>query len=708
MTISRPAGASPRPPHGSWPSPLSPEALTERSVSLSEPALDHHAAWWLESRPEEAGRSVLVRCPERGTPVDVPLHLPGPAADSTPDARPLSVRTRVHEYGGASYALGEGIGVVVLAPDSQLAAFAIPADGSAPDGALTPVTDHEGVRYGAPLVDVHHGVVYAVREDHRGGPDSADVRNDLVAVPLDGSAATDDARVRIVLAGHDFVASPALSPDHGALAAIVWDHPAMSWTAGELVVVPLAPDGTPGEEISVAGGGDVAASAPVWGPDGDLLFLDDSSGWTNPYRLEGAAQSLAEGTLDETRLRALHRGATDFGLPQWGLGPRVAGMATEDYVVAVASEDGRRRLVALRRDNGQAEEWTGEFESAGGIDARDGRVLLVAASATQPAAILQLSVADASVRVLRRSAPERQAPEDVSRGEALSWEAPQADGTTATAHGFWYPPRNAAVGLPARDGATTGVTSADGDSPTPVIVRVHGGPTAAVTASYSAEIQFWTTRGIGVLDVNYGGSTGYGRAYQDRLDGKWGLVDVADCVAGARHLVEIGRADPARIAITGGSAGGLTVVAALADSDVFTAGLVQFGVMDLAMLVRDTHKFESHYPEGLVAPWPEGADVYAERSPLGRLGAVTAPILVEQGLEDAIVPPNQSRALAEALRERGVPVALLEYEGEAHGFRREETIRASVTAQLTFLGQVWGFEPAGGLPEVEVENLENL
>lgn len=699
---------------GSWPSPIPPSALTTDSVALSEPHLDAYAAWWLESRPQDRGRNTLVRCPHGKAAADVPLRFghatgAGGAARSPANSdNPVDVRTRVHEYGGASYALSDGIGVVAAGPESQLAAFEIPRDGSTPSGLLTPLTNEANVRYGNPLVDTTRGVVLAVREDHTAGGGSDRVVNTLVAVPLDGSAATDPTRIRTLVEGFDFVTSPALSVDGAALAVIVWDHPAMPWTGGELLVLPLDSDGAPGPAVSIAGGGDVAASSPVWSAQGDLIFLDDSSGWTNPYRLEGAAQAVAQGTLNEARLRALHRGDTDFGMPQWGLGPQVAAFVTEDYLVCVATEDGRRRLVALRSDNGQAEEWTGDFEPVGGLAARDGIVLIIAASATKPAAVMRLSSVDSSVRELRQSAPALMDEADISVAEAVEWDSHDADGAPARAYSFWYPPKNSAVHGGGTEGGGTEGGGTESGVPCPAIVHVHGGPTSARSAVFNALVQFWTTRGIGVLDVNYGGSTGYGRAYQDRLEGAWGIVDVADCVAGARHLVDTGRVDPERIAIAGGSAGGFTALAALADAagaEVFSAALTRYGVTDLAALAQETHKFEMHYLDSLVGPYSEEAVTFKERSPLNRADSMRAPVLILQGAQDAVVPPAQAHALASALRERNQPVAIIEFPTEGHGFREKESIERSAAAELAFLGRVWGFTPADKLPPLEIANL---
>ena len=711
-------GASTRPevPYGAWPSPLGLDALTARTVTLGEPRLDATSTWWVERRPENGGLATLVRCPDGGIPGDVNLVLPG--GDT------LDARTRVYEYGGGAYDVADGTVVACHGPTSRLYRAEVDEDAAPSAGAadvpaglryppepgpLTasarPLTPAGGARYAAPLIDHRRGLVHAVREDHD-NPDAAGQPTvDLVAVPLDGSAADDGSAVRTVLAGWDFVASPALSPDGRLMACVAWNHPAMPWTSSELIVVDvdaaLAASGTgddPGTSADsatptvrrVAGGDGVAVQSPVWGPDGDLVFLDDSSGYTNPYRAERQGQDL--------RVRALHRSGVDLGLPQWGTGTRVAAMLDEDHLVAVVTEDGRRRLMALRRLSGEAEEWQSGWAPVGGLDARDGRVVLVAAGETEGPAIVRLDLASATSHVLRRGGPTVLEPADISRPEPLSWPVtvPTGDGAAAgepeTAFGFFYAPTNSAV------------TAPEGELP-PVLVMVHGGPTAATSPTYTTGIQFWTTRGIAVLDVNYGGSTGYGRAYQDRLDGRWGLVDVADCAAGVRHLVDTGRVDGARVGIRGGSAGGFTTLAALTSTDVFTAGASYYGVTDLEALATDTHKFESRYLDGLVAPYPDGRAVYRDRSPIDHLDRLSAPVVILQGSDDAVVPKNQATMLADALRAKGLPVALRVYDGEGHGFRKAENIQDSAAAELSFYGQVWGFTPAGDIPVLPVENL---
>lgn len=677
-------GASTRPevPFGAWPSPLGLDALTARTVSLGEPRLDSTATWWIERRPQDDGRVTLVRCPDGGIPTDVHLTLPG--------GEPVDVRTRVYEYGGAAYDVAEGTLVACHGPSSRLFRAVVPAEASFPPEAApvhvaaTPVTPPGDARFGAPCLDLRRGVVYAVREDHGNPDDAGKPVVDLVAVPLDGSAAVDPSAVRTVVAGWDFVASPTLSPDGRRLACVAWDHPAMPWTSSELLVVDLDTCAV----ARIAGGDGVAVQSPVWGPDGDLVFLDDSTGYTNPYR--------AELDGEELRVRALHPSAVDLGLPQWGLGCRVAALLDEDHLVCVVTEDGRRRLMALRRLSGEAEEWQSGWAPIGGLDARDGRAVLVAARESEGPAIVRLDLASATSHVLRRGGPRLLEPADVSRPEPLSWPVVAPDAAPGAepeiAHGFFYAPVNSAVTAPA------------GELP-PVLVMVHGGPTAATSPTYATTIQFWTTRGIAVLDVNYGGSTGYGRAYQDRLEGRWGVVDVADCAAGVRHLIDTGRVDAARCGIRGGSAGGFTTLSALTSTDVFTAGSSFYGVADLEALARDTHKFESRYLDSLVAPYPQERDVYKERSPIEHLDRICAPVVIVQGSDDAVVPMNQATMLADALRAKGLPVALVVYDGEGHGFRRAENIRSAAAAELSFLGQVWGFTPAGDIPVLEVENL---
>lgn len=652
-------------PYGTWSSPLAAEDLTRAAVRLSEPGIDATGAWWVEQRPEDGGRSTLVFCPFAGEPHDV--------SPTLPDGTKPDIGSRVHEYGGLSYTVSDDL--IVFSERVHNRVYSLTQSRE-----LTLLTPPGNTRFGDFELDRPRGVVYAVREDHGDQEFTTTPVNELVAIPLDGSGVENPAAIRTLVTGHDFVTSPRLAPDGADLAWVTWELPQMPWTSAKVRVAPLAADGTLGRMQVIAGGDGVAASQPMWARSADLIHIDDSSGFGNLYRTEGFPGPASE--RGELRTRDLHPADLDFSWPQWGLGPRTLAAWDDDRLAVVYHEQGRGRLAAVTVANGELETFESEWEPAGPIAAADGRVVMLAATATTPASIVLIE--SGGTRVLRQSAPSLLDPMDVSVAQALTW--PSDDGV---AHGFYYPPTNSRYQAPA-------------DELPPLIVFSHGGPTSATSATFSPKFQFWTTRGFAVLDVNYGGSTGYGRAYQDRLDGAWGIVDMADCAAGALYLAERGLADPDRLGIEGGSAGGYTTLAALTFTDVFTAGASRYGIGDLAALAADTHKFESRYLDLLIGPYPEAEATYRERSPIHHTDQLSVPMILLQGTEDRVVPPAQSEAMADALAAKGIPHALVMFDGEGHGFRRADTQQATVNAELSFFAQVWGFEPAGDVPKLEL------
>lgn len=693
-------------PFGTWESPVGARTLTERAVGLSLPQVDGADVYWLEDRPEEGGRTVLVRRRADGTVADV--------LTTMPDGEPVDVRSRVHEYGGAAYTVRSGVIVLSHAADGRLYRVGVGGGrgthaSASPAPEAVPLTPAGPWRFADPVVDLVREVVYAVREDHGPAARGGEPVNELVRIPLDGSAADaavgedtgagiggpmvesagsdggNDAAVTVVATGSDFVMSPALSPDGDHLAWVAWDHPHMPWTSSWLHVADLSPEGLPLTDEVVAGGDRVSVAQPLWTQTGDLVHVDDRTGWWNLYRTEGLRPGL------ERRTRPLHPAEMEFTGPQWRFGPRTVAVLDDEHLVCAWTNGGRWHLGAVRLANGELEEWSGGWEPQE-VAAAEGRVVVVAASVRRPTAVLEVGAGAANPRtdvtVLRRSSELTLDDGDISVAESISWPTP--DG--AQSHGFFYPPTSSRFRGP------------DGERP-PLLVLSHGGPTSATRAVFSLGVQFWTTRGFAVLDVNYGGSTGYGRAYRERLDGRWGVVDVGDCASGAEHLADTGLVDGARLGIRGGSAGGFTTLAALTFTDTFTAGASRYGIGDLEALARDTHKFESRYPFGLVGPYPEAAQTYRDRSPVHHTDRLSAPIVLLQGTDDKVVPPNQAELMADAVRAKGLPVAVVMFEGEGHGFRRAENIEAAVLAELSFYGQVWGFEPAGDVPRLTVENV---
>lgn len=623
-------------PHGTWPSPIAPADLTAGQARIDEVRVDGAATYWLESRPWEKGRTALVR------------HDGTKRSDVLPE--PWNVRSRVHEYGGGSYAVRDGLVVVSEFTDGRLRRI---DPGSSEPVAFTPEL---AVRYGGLVLHGDH--VYAVREDHRGDGEPV---NELVRLDLHG----DNADGGVVLAaGSDFVSRPAVAPDGTAIAWIAWDHPNMPWDSTRLLVADLGAQGASRPRV-VAGGDGIAVSQPQFGPDGSLWFISDESNWWTLHRHD------ASGTV------AVHEHEADFAQPQWVLG-------MVDYALL---PEGR---VLTRR-------WVGAGSRLGVLDPRDGRLVDVddegvmfehLVSASDGEVAFRRGLADrlpevvrgpltAAKRVLASSAPTAPDPAFVSRAEARSW----TNGAGLTTHGLLYRPHNPDASAPE-------------DELPPLLVFVHGGPTSRTEPAYTSLVQFWTTRGFAVLDVNHGGSTGYGRAFRERLNGQWGIVDIDDCVSGVRALADAGVVDGGRVAIRGGSAGGYTTLRALTSSTVFAAGTSLYGISDLRALLADDHKFESRYTTTLVAPWPEGEEVYLERSPLFHIDALHGELLLLQGADDLVVPVVQAQAMADAMAEAGKDVELVIYEGEGHGFRRAETVIDALERELAHYQRVFGLSSA--------------
>lgn len=688
-------------PYGSWPSPVTAESLVAGVAVPLEVRVDGADVWWSEARPSEGGREQIVRRTPDGTRTDM-------LADG------VSARTRVHEYGGDAWNVRGGVLVYANWSDQRVYRLdpGVAADAAVPVTPEPPVP--HGFRYGAAQI-APAGVwgdrawVVAVRESH--APDTVaahgEAVNEIVAFPLDGSAAADPGGVRVLVTGPDFVSSPQVAPDGSALAWTQWNHPDMPWDATELVVAPVgtAPEGGPalGDGEVVAGGPGESVVQPTWGPDGALWFASDRrGGWWNLHRVGAGGQVEVVAPVD-----------AEIGGPQWSLGMRVFAFLPDGRIACRLVRDGlcdlavadpaRPELAPQALVTGLT--WMDEVVAgpAGGPD-----VVLVGAGPAEPAEPLGVSLPQPAVEaggvaaeiddtqplaggqdvdgahaLLERLRPAQQpviGPEWVAVPEPIAF--PSAGGRTAYA--ILYRPRHAEVQAP------------EGTLP-PLIVSIHGGPTSMTRAMLTLNIQYWTTRGFAFVDVNYGGSTGYGRPYRELLDGAWGVVDVEDCQAAARHLADTGVVDPGKLAIRGGSAGGFTTLAALAFGDTFQAGASHFGVADLAALARDTHKFESRYLDGLVGPYPDKAGVYAERSPINHVDGIDCPLAVFQGLEDEVVPPSQAEMIVGAVRDKGLPYVYLAFEGEQHGFRKAENIIRAREAELWFYGQVFGFAPADAI-----------
>jgi dipeptidyl aminopeptidase/acylaminoacyl peptidase len=639
-------------PYGSWRSPLSAAALVEQAVRLSQLQVAGDRVYWNEGRPQEAGRQVIMSLRPGATPVE---EIPAG----------FSARTQVHEYGGRCYALHDEAVVFSNWADQRLW-LRRPGEEPIP---ITPAPDRPRAdRYADPVITPDGRWVICVHEHHA---DTGRVDNDLVAVPLDPPHP--DRPVRQLVTGHDFFASPRLAPGGASLAWISWDLPHMPWDQSDLWVGGWAPDGTIDSPCRVAGGAGESITQPRWSPGGVLHYVSDRTGWWNLYDASG---------------RALCPLEAEFGRPDWVFGESTYVFLPDGRLVAAWIVAGADQLGFVT--GGRAQPLALPFSRYSDLQPADGSIFALAASPTTPPAVVRLDLTG-GVDVLRSS---REVPLDqaaISTPEAVQFPT----GESEIAHALFYPPVN------------PGFRGPDGERP-PLIVVIHGGPTAGTVAVFNPAVQFWTTRGFAVADVDYRGSTGYGTAYRRGLNGAWGVADVEDCAQVVRWLAEEGRVDGRRAVIRGGSAGGFTALAALAFTTTFAAGASLYGVADLELLARHTHKFESRYLDGLVGPWPEAAEVYQRRSPIHHVEEITCPLILFQGLEDAIVPPAQSDLMYQALRGRGVPVAYLTFEGEQHGFRQAATIVAVAEAELAFYGRVFGFAPDGGVPSLAIANEEGL
>jgi len=626
-------------PHGSWRSLITSEVVVTESARLSDILLDGGDIYWNRTRPHEGGRSVLVRHSPDGRQEDV-------------NPPPLSVRTRVHEYGGGAATVDRGTVYYSNFSDQRLYCQ---MSGAAPvpltPAPQEPATPDRSLRYADGIIDQRRRCWIGVREDHTG--ESELPINTIVDIDLAAGGPG-----RVLVGGNDFYSSPKLSPDGTRLAWLTWHLPHMPWVGTELFVADIADDGTLGDARLVAGSETESVFQPEWSHDGVLYFVSDRSGWWNLYRLEGGAA------------RPLCPKAAEFGQPQWNFGLSSYAFVDAARLVCSYSEEGRQYLAQLDLASLTLTPIELPYTEFGYLRARGEQVVFRGGSPAHAAAIVLLDLTSGVSKVLHHSAPIATAPE-LRRyfSPPKHVEFPTADGESA--HALHYAPFN------------PDFTAPPGEKP-PLLVRCHGGPTSATSSTLDLRIQYWTSRGIAVLDVDYRGSTGYGRAYRDRLHGHWGVADVDDCIDGARFLITEGQVDPDRVVITGGSAGGYTTLCALAFRDFFKAGASHYGVSDAAALARDTHKFERRYLDWLIGPYPEQERLYRDRSPVWHAANVKAPVIFFQGDQDKVVPPNQTELMVNALRSNRIPVAYLLFSGEQHGFRHGANIKRAVDAELYF------------------------
>jgi dipeptidyl aminopeptidase/acylaminoacyl peptidase len=617
-------------PCGSWKSPIISDLIVAQSIALSEIRLDGGEPYWLERRPHEAGRSTVVS-----------------GRDLLPP--PFDVRTRAHEYGGGAWTVADG--ALYFSNDKDQRLYRLKRGAAEPE----PLTAEAPFRYADGVIDARRRRWIGVREDHSApGQEPA---NTLVAVDL-----SQPNHGRVLAEGHDFFSSPKPSPDGAWLAYLAWDHPLMPWVGTTLYAMPLDTAGTPGgNAIAMAGGADESIFQPEWSPDGTaLFFVSDRTGWWNLYRSAWPSRNI-EAVLPMD---------AEFGQPQWVFGMSTYAFAGAGRIVCSYASKGLSRLGAIDLASGKLTPIDLPYSEFSSVRAEGNRVVFRAGSPSIPASFVHLDLATGETEVLKKSTALADDPNLARYFTGVESVEFPTEGNR-TAFGLFYPAFNPDYRPP------------EGDLP-PLVVTCHGGPTAAASSTLDLRVQYWTSRGISVLDVNYGGSTGFGRAYRMRLDGNWGIVDVDDCVNGARHVANQGRVDGARSAITGGSAGGYTTLAALTFRDYFRGGGSHYGVSDLAALARDTHKFESRYLCSLVGPYPEREDLYRERSPIFHAERLSAPVIFFQGEEDRVVPPSQAEAMVEKLRQKGLPVGYLLFAGEQHGFRKAENIKRALDAELYF------------------------
>ena len=652
-------------PYGTWPSPISAEAVAAQGVRLGSVTVDGDDVYWLERRPNEGGRSVLVR-----------RRADGRLEELTPQG--FNVRTRVHEYGGGAYIVASGQIYFTNFSDQRIYAGSQEQD---PAYAVTkqdppyavPVTPAGDRFYADFAYDAARRRLIAVREDHS---QPGEPQTTIVGIPLVGRENAGD----VIASGYDFYSTPRISPGGTRLAWLSWRHPQMPWDGTELWVADIDTGGALGGATRVAGGPSESIYQPGWSPDGTLYFVSDRDGWWKLYRWDG---SVSHTVMTNAAPDA------EFGRPQWIFETATWAFAGGSRIVVSHTSRGRWHLGVVDVASGVMTSLAPGLEPREWLTATETHAIVVAGSARTSDAVMQIDLDTGEAEPLKTASPVEIDPVYISEPDAV--EFPTASGLTA--HAFIYPPRH------------PDYTGTPGDRP-PLIVISHGGPTTATTARFDVAIQYWTTRGFAVADVNYGGSSGYGRPYRERLNGQWGIVDVEDAVNAARHLVAQGKADPERLIIRGGSAGGYTALAALVfHPGVFKAAASYYGISDIEVLAHDTHKFESRYLDTLIGPYPEAGELYRARSPIHFVDRLSCALILLQGLEDKVVPPNQSEMMADAVRRKGLPVAYLSFEGEQHGFRKAATIIRSLEAELYFYGAVFGFTPADTIEPLPIDNL---
>ncbi len=634
-------------PYGSWKSPFSADVVASGAVQFGQIVLDGDIPYWIEERAPEEGRNVIVRVAPDGSTVDV---LPPP----------FNARSRVHEYGGGAFAVAGGMILFSNFADNHVYRL----EGSRPER----LTIDQNKRYADFEIDRDRERFVCVREDHSAPGEAV---NTIVSVPLHGESDGE-----ILASGNDFYASPRLSPDGSRLAWLTWCHPNMPWDGTDLWVADVEAGGTLGNAEQVAGGPAESIVQPEWSPNGSLYFCSDRTGWWNLYR--AAETNVAVAPVE-----------AEIGGPLWNFGTTWYGISSDHNLACILNRRSVQELAVVRPPIKDLEALKVPYTGLRNIVVGGAFAVLLAASPQDEAAIVRVDLHTGDIEVLKRASETWLDPADVSTPQEIGFAA--SSGSSAV--GWFYPPANRSFQGP------------DDERP-PLIVMSHGGPTSVRGPELNPKVQFWTSRGFALLDVNYRGSVGFGRPYREALYGLWGVADVDDCASGATTLAEQNLVDAQRLIIRGGSAGGYTTLCALTFRDVFRAGASSYGIGDLEIFVTDTHKFESRYIEHLVGPYPERKDLYYERSPLHFADRISVPLILLQGLDDKVVPPNQAEMMIEALDSKCLPYAYVAFEGEGHGFRKAENVKRALEAELYFYSRVFGFEISDTFERITIENLD--
>jgi len=650
--------------YGSWPSTLSADMLAMGGHRLGHLVVDAGYVYWLESKPEQAGRVVINRCLiTDGNNVAKPEVITG---DN------FSVRTRAHEYGGADFSV-RGDTLLFSNDDDQRLYLQKGVDKPI---AVTPEPEFKhALRYADMEFSKDGDWVVCVRERHLKKNTPLEVINEIVIISL-----TENTEPQVLVSGADFYSYPRISPDGRKLTWTCWDHPNMPWDQTALWVADIDSRGQLSNRTCLLKNENESIYQPSWCPDGELHFVSDRSGWWNIY------------SFRDDVLNAITPMDVNFGFPQWQFGLTSYAFVDRHRIFAIYTKDGRENLCLIEPSKGLVHPLDAPFCTfTNALFYQDNKLVFIAANEVKPSSVILWDLQTEKAAQLSQIKPALLTNDNISVAEAIRF--PTTDDKSA--YGFYYQPLNKQYeGL-------------DDEKP-PLIVMSHGGPTSASTAEFQSSIQFWTNRGFAVVDVNYGGSTGYSREYRDRLKNNWGIVDVDDCVNAARYLVERGSVDGNRLAIRGGSAGGYTTYCALTNYSLFSAGVSRYGVADLSCLVKESHKFEVRYLDSMIGPWPAAEAVYHQRSPINQADKFNCPVLLLQGDEDAVVPPAQSIAMADALDKKEIPHALVMLKGEQHGFRKSENISLALEMELNFYGQIFNIEPADELPELALKHHQNI